>query len=942
MRRLSLAVALVGAVAAAGCGGSKAPSSAGTNKGTPGSTYTVEVRGDLYWSPDGGITTVSRPQYGVITSDDGQINCGGANTACTATFAWSQTVTLTATPIGAYFFEGWAGDCGGGANTCSLSAGADKLVLVRFSGSRHGHPNWSSPTQHASAYMAFVTNAQGHLDCNTCHGGDLHGLSIAPSCFSCHTDPLPTASDPVVAGNWNPYPSGFLSGHFDPSAAAWGTHAPGGWTGGAGGCLRCHTAQGFQDYVGVDGSAEYSNTATWGATTSTTVAGTGLPGAYATGPMTCVECHNSVSDPTATSGITTVTFPSLVQVQTDKATAVCAQCHQARESTVSVNTAIGSTGFDAIINGTATGLSFKNPHYRGAAATMYGSVAQGWAQYPGKIYTGQNLHGVNAGTCVSCHDPHTLDVTVNASTCGRCHFDETTGAPVTSFAQLEENRQFGFREVDVDGNGKVESLSLEIEGLKATLLTALQTYSQNVVGYGVCFSDANYPYFMQHTGGPGPCTSTETSAFKKFTPRSLRAAYNLKFASTDFAAWAHNPRYAIEVLYDAITDLNAGLAAAGQATVPFNGVRAFTGHFGGYEPAFAGTAGGEAFTDWNSPSGQIQNSCTPCHGGAQGQTNYQASKPAAPTATVASITAFQCTTCHAPQPTDTDFKSMRAAGTIYLPLGKSSAAQRTAFDPTLDTTAAAIIKPGDLMCMTCHTGREGNLSGGATWAPGGVTVTTWTLGFKNPHYLGAFGLVMGGDAQMLAQYAGQTYVSKTAFWNKPHGSPHGQSCTACHVPQASGHSFEVDRDTTIPTGTFYGAVNTKTCNGCHTGAYTLDWRKTNLDNLEALLYATVQTYAQGNQASGGTDTVCYDGARYPYWFVQSGAVCGTTTATFNGNALKAAFNYKWYQAEPGAYIHNYEYMAEGLIDSIMDLNPAAVLPVDANPNVAPGTVLVRP
>ena len=54
-----------------------------------------------------------------------------------------------------------------------------------------------------------------------------------------------------------------------------------------------------------------------------------------------------------------------------------------------------------------------------------------------RSYAGKNLHGVSQDSCVSCHSPHTLEVTVNATTCGRCHFTET-GSPVASMAELEE------------------------------------------------------------------------------------------------------------------------------------------------------------------------------------------------------------------------------------------------------------------------------------------------------------------------------------------------------------------------------------------------------------------------------------------------------------------------------------------------------------------------
>ena len=81
--------------------------------------------------------------------------------------------------------------------------------------------------------------------------------------------------------------------------------------------------------------------------------------------------------------------------------------------------------------------------------------------------------------------------------------------------------------------------------------------------------------------------------------------------------------------------------------------------------------------------------------------------------------------------------------------------------------------------------------------------------------------------------------------------------------------------------------------------------------------------------SGGTanDGVC-----------QVGEAVSANSAKLNTNAAEAAFNYKWSKAEPGAYAHNYEYMAQGLIDAILDLNPAATLPVD----VKTGATIVRP
>ncbi len=93
----------------------------------------------------------------------------------------------------------------------------------------------------------------------------------------------------------------------------------------------------------------------------------------------------------------------------------CIQCHQGRESTVSMNTMLAASGLadDAVATGSVpsgqTGaagkLSFRNVHYLAAGATLYGRMAEGGYQYAGKIYNGKlelkvasasNLHVIEA------------------------------------------------------------------------------------------------------------------------------------------------------------------------------------------------------------------------------------------------------------------------------------------------------------------------------------------------------------------------------------------------------------------------------------------------------------------------------------------------------------------------------------------------------------------
>jgi hypothetical protein len=46
-----------------------------------------------------------------------------------------------------------------------------------------------------------------------------------------------------------------------------------------------------------------------------------------------------------------------------------------------------------------------------------------------------------------------------------------------------------------------------------------------------------------------------SNAFASWTPRLLRAAYNYQYAMKDPGAYAHNPTYILQVLYDSIENV---------------------------------------------------------------------------------------------------------------------------------------------------------------------------------------------------------------------------------------------------------------------------------------------------------------------------------------------------------------------------------------------------
>jgi len=123
--------------------------------------------------------------------------------------------------------------------------------------------------------------------------------------------------------------------------------------------------------------------------------------------------------------------------------------------------------------------------------------------------------------------------------------------------------------VDYDGDGTVESMYDEIEGMKVVLLQALSQYSANV-GDGTMFgfNGEAYPYSFIDTNKDGQLSAEESAfpnQFKLFTPRMLKAAYNYMFTVKEPGAYVHNGKYVLQLMYDSIEDLSAisGVTTAG-------------------------------------------------------------------------------------------------------------------------------------------------------------------------------------------------------------------------------------------------------------------------------------------------------------------------------------------------------------------------------------------
>lgn len=285
-------------------------------------------------------------------------------------------------------------------------------------------------------------------------------------------------------------------------------------------CATCHSGPGLIDFLGADGST----------------AGLVDHPAPVGSPVDCAACHNA-----AAAALEAVTFPSGARISGLGASAVCTVCHQGRASTDSVTTAIGETEDDTV----SSDLAFVNVHYRAAAATLFGGEVRGGYQYSGRSYVGRFQHVEPFNACSECHSPHNLKVA--DAPCAACHQGSQT------------LRDIRMSNADADGDGNAsEGIAGEIATLHDRLGAAIGTYAAAVAGQPIAYAADAYPYFFVDRNSDGTAAADEAvfpNRYDSWTPRLLRAAYNYQFVSKDPGAYAHNPRYTIQLLVDSLESL---------------------------------------------------------------------------------------------------------------------------------------------------------------------------------------------------------------------------------------------------------------------------------------------------------------------------------------------------------------------------------------------------
>ncbi|MFO0747592.1 MAG: cytochrome c3 family protein [Myxococcota bacterium] len=624
-------------------------------------------------------------------------------------------------------------------------------------------------------------------------------------------------------------------------------------------CARCHSNLGFQDFIGEDGTAVGS-----------------VEKAQPVGStVECATCHNAT-----TAAMTSVTFPSGVVVDGLGPESRCMTCHQGRASTTTVDDAI--TLAAAKNDDTPSDkLSFLNIHYYAAGATLYAGKVKGGYQYAGQTYDWRFRHVEGLNTCVGCHDPHSLKVRVDR--CVECHKNVTTIADAKNIRMMASMKQ------DYDGDGNLtEGIYFELEGLRERLLAALRAYTTGE-GFGaVCYSADIYPYWFKDTDDNGTCSAEEAAFANRFvtwTPRLVRAAYNYQVSLKDPGAFAHNAKYIMQLLHDSVSDIATGI---GQPALLGSAVRNDFGHFNGAS---------EAARHWDADETVVA-TCSKCHGGSEGFRFYL--RYGVGTDVLEPDNGLDCATCH---DNLSDTFELAKVPSVSFPSGITL--------PSADNITN--------LCSTCHVGRESKSTIDSAIAKN-------QLGFKNVHYLPAASVRQGTAAKVGYEYEGKTYAGP---WI---GHPGGDGCISCHNAKVTQHSFRI-------------ADNIASCEVCHTNvtnyedirsttrhAHDFDGDgsqteplKDEIAGLSAKLLAQMQTVA----SASGTPGLCYEGTAYPYFFLDTngnGRCDGASeTASSNGfnrwsaPLMKAAHNYQISIKDPGAWSHNFDYVAELLIDSIADL-----------------------
>lgn len=381
--------------------------------------------------------------------------------------------------------------------------------------------NWTFPAVIQPGNWAAIPaqlQAKANIQCENCHGpGNQHNGNVADnrisvslnagSCAVCHD----SGTHHFRPREWE---SSLHAAALDESGPTRGT------------CAICHSGAGFVERLEKGLDITQTDYATKVTETSYEA-------------ISCQTCHDPhVEGEEHPMQLRTVADVQLITGQTVSRGGtgkLCMNCHKARR---------GGEEY------AATYHSRHDPHGSPQTDMLVGTGA---AEYGGSIRRSTHLYAVE-NACVGCHmqplatteagftyaGGHTFSPSSDNGTpddpsddvdlttaCANCH------GPMTSF---------DIPKSDFDGDGRIEGVQTEVQGLLALLGNALPP------------------------DGPTAVVSRD------YTAKQLRGLWNYKFVTNDGSSGIHNTQYAVGILQASIRDLTGRQVAAGGSVrvVPTN------------------------------------------------------------------------------------------------------------------------------------------------------------------------------------------------------------------------------------------------------------------------------------------------------------------------------------------------------------------------------------
>ena len=360
-------------------------------------------------------------------------------------------------------------------------------------------------TNDQTAWNLLTTNPQysnaaplANIGCESCHGpGSAHVSTLNPAninvtldagvCIQCHDAPTHHT----------------IGTYYEASVHAL---LPDGAHTAQTGCFPCHSGGAYYKYVKNQSNPGWTN-------------------ADGNIPISCATCHDPHDGNNFGLRIAqNITLQNGFQVTTGGNGQICMRCHQARKN--------GNT----VITNQAPYYGFSDhygPHHGPQTDMFFGQNAY---QYGDTTITGLMTHGSVPDACVTCHMANIgggnspshqwnmIDTTGGTARdfvvgCVNCH------GPIKSFDDIKASS-------DWDGNGKIEGVQTEIQGMMNNLASLLPKDNTGAV-----------------------TTSIADSLKVKNQPNVIKGIYTYEFVLSDGSYGVHNAKYTVALLQKALSNL---------------------------------------------------------------------------------------------------------------------------------------------------------------------------------------------------------------------------------------------------------------------------------------------------------------------------------------------------------------------------------------------------